>query len=89
MIGGCLFGLIAAAFYVKATPQLILYESTARLIDDFLDAGKESDVERGERVHRGRGPDDILLVVAGGEAGAFSSFAPNWGGPVTVAIEEQ
>ncbi len=79
--------IFAKAGWTKAQVKEFLYESTARLIDDFLDVGKESDIERGERVHRGRGPDDILLVVAGGEAGAFSSFAPNWGGPVTVAIE--
>ncbi len=29
-------------------------------------------------VHRGRGPDDILLVVAGGDAGGFSSVITSW-----------
>src|SRR2546426_60646 len=29
-------------------------------------------------VHRGRGPDDIHLVVAGGGAGGHSAFIPSW-----------
>lgn len=30
------------------------------------------------RFHRGRSPEDILLVVAGGEAGGHSAFLPSW-----------
>jgi len=30
------------------------------------------------RVHRGLGPDDILLAVGGGEAGGHSAFFPSW-----------
>jgi hypothetical protein len=30
------------------------------------------------RVHRGHGPDDILLAVGGGEAGGHSAFFPSW-----------
>jgi hypothetical protein len=30
------------------------------------------------RVHRGLGPDDILLCVGGGEAGGHSAFFPSW-----------
>ncbi len=30
------------------------------------------------RVHRGLGPEDILLVVGGGEAGGHSAFFPSW-----------
>ena len=30
------------------------------------------------RVHRGLGPDDVLLVVGGGEAGGHSAFFPSW-----------
>lgn len=29
-------------------------------------------------VHRGHGPNDILITVAGGDAGAHSSFIPSW-----------
>ena len=30
------------------------------------------------RVHRGHGPEDILLAVGGGEAGGHSAFFPSW-----------
>ena len=30
------------------------------------------------RVHRGLGPDDILLTVGGGDAGGHSAFFPSW-----------
>ncbi|MXX47503.1 MAG: hypothetical protein F4Z38_04200 [Chloroflexi bacterium] len=30
------------------------------------------------RFHRGREPEDILIVVAGGEAGGHSAFLPSW-----------
>ena len=30
------------------------------------------------RVHRGLGPDDVLLAVGGGEAGGHSAFFPSW-----------
>ncbi len=29
-------------------------------------------------VHRGLGPDDILLCVGGGAAGGHSAFFPSW-----------
>ena len=31
-----------------------------------------------EWVHRGQGPEDIHLVVAGGGAGGHSAFIPSW-----------
>ena len=31
-----------------------------------------------EHVHRGFGADDILLLVAGGDAGGHSCFIPSW-----------
>ena len=34
--------------------------------------------DRTVRVHRGLGPDDILLCVGGGEAGGHSAFFPSW-----------
>ena len=29
-------------------------------------------------IHRGFGPEDILVTVAGGDAGAHSAFIPSW-----------
>ena len=31
-----------------------------------------------DRYHRGLSPDDILVFVGGGDAGAHSSFLPSW-----------
>jgi len=37
-------------------------------------AAEDEDV----RVHRGHGPDDIVLAVGGGDAGGHSAFFPSW-----------
>ena len=37
-----------------------------------------TDGDESIRVHRGLGPDDILLCVGGGEAGGHSAFFPSW-----------
>jgi hypothetical protein len=29
-------------------------------------------------MHRGLGPDDILITVGGGDAGGHSAFIPSW-----------
>ncbi|MGZ0188689.1 MAG: hypothetical protein ACKVH0_11915 [Alphaproteobacteria bacterium] len=31
-----------------------------------------------EKMHRGLSPDDILIVMGGGDAGGHSSFIPSW-----------
>jgi len=36
------------------------------------------DEDEAVRVHRGLGPEDILLCVGGGEAGGHSAFFPSW-----------
>ena len=38
------------------------------------------------RVHRGLGPDDILLTVGGGDAGGHSAFFPSWSRGRSVAF---
>jgi hypothetical protein len=43
---------------------------------DTLDRVVEQD--EAVRVHRGLGPDDILLCVGGGQAGGHSAFFPSW-----------
>jgi hypothetical protein len=42
------------------------------------DAGRVLDGDESVRVHRGLGPDDILLTVGGGDAGGHSAFFPSW-----------
>ncbi len=68
--------------------QTYLFERASRDPDELVAAGKWPPIptpdglaegERGqERFHRGRGPHDILLAVAGGEAGGHSAFLPSW-----------
>jgi len=36
------------------------------------------ELDEAVRVHRGLGPDDILLCVGGGQAGGHSAFFPSW-----------
>ena len=76
----------------KRDVQEYLFEHASRDPDEMLSKGKWpsgadrdglSEGERGHdrtqgRFHRGRSPDDILLVVAGGEAGGHSAFLPSW-----------
>jgi hypothetical protein len=42
------------------------------------DAGRVLDGDEAVRVHRGLGPDDILMTVGGGDAGGHSAFFPSW-----------
>ena len=39
---------------------------------------REHERQGTEAVHRGFGPDDILVTVAGGDAGGHSAFIPSW-----------
>ena len=76
----------------KQDVQAYLFEHASRDPDEMLAKGKWpagldqdglSEGERGHdrtrgRFHRGRSPEDVLLVVAGGEAGGHSAFLPSW-----------
>ena len=72
----------------KQDVQAYLLEHAARSPEDLLNTGKwpagrpQDGLAEGDRgnsmFHRGRSPDDILLVVAGGEAGGHSAFLPSW-----------
>jgi hypothetical protein len=50
------------------SPGPIDPELAERVVDD----------DEAVRVHRGLGPEDILLCVGGGEAGGHSAFFPSW-----------
>jgi hypothetical protein len=74
-------GKVEPAFY--ANPELVdwLYRSCPGGAPDPLPAADVERIEAGDeavRVHRGLGPDDILLAVGGGEAGGHSAFFPSW-----------
>jgi len=75
-------GKVEPAFY--SNPSLVdwLYRDAPRgrpaLPPDPADAGRVQDGDEAVRVHRGLGPDDILMTVGGGDAGGHSAFFPSW-----------
>lgn len=75
-------GKIEPAFFTAPTMLEWLYRRadggvpTAPPDADTLDRVVATD--EAVRVHRGLGPDDILLCVGGGQAGGHSAFFPSW-----------
>jgi hypothetical protein len=81
----------------KARIQAFLYEHAVRPLSDLKKGGFiEKPIEDGDDttlVRAVHSPDDILLIVAGGEAGLFSACIPGWFGgnasrSVTKVIQE-
>jgi hypothetical protein len=82
----------------RADVQGFLYERARRTLADLKRTGKiEEDraVRDGDEdtwVHRGNGPEDIHVLVGGGDAGGHSAFFPSWSRvrgslAVTVAVD--
>jgi len=75
-------GKVEPAFY--ASPALVdwLYRDAPQGRPAALPgAGDVAGVQDGDetvRVHRGLGPEDIMLTVGGGDAGGHSAFFPSW-----------
>ncbi len=81
-------GKVEPAFYTN--PSLVdwLYRDAPRgrparpinlaNLANPADAGRVLDGDEAVRVHRGLGPDDILMTVGGGDAGGHSAFFPSW-----------
>jgi len=75
-------GKVEPAFYTN--PKLVdwIYrDAPGGVAPGPLDpelAERIADGDEAVRVHRGLGPDDILLCVGGGEAGGHSAFFPSW-----------
>jgi len=59
-----------------------LFTQANRTVENMQRVGKyverEHERQGTEHVHRGFGPADILLLVAGGDAGGHSCFIPSW-----------
>ena len=47
-------------------------------IAGLVEIGRRAEAGDTTKFSRGLRPDDILLVVAGGEAGGHSAFIPSW-----------
>ena len=75
-------GKVEPAFYENPTLVAWLYRDWPGGAPDPLPvpahAERVTQEDESVRVHRGLGPDDILLTVGGGDAGGHSSFFPSW-----------
>jgi hypothetical protein len=74
--------ILARDGWTKASIREALYARARRTRADLKRGGKLAGaVEPGDEtawVHRGHGPEDIHIVVAGGGAGGHSAFIPSW-----------
>jgi hypothetical protein len=83
--------IIGAAGWTREKAQAFLFSQAKRSVEGMKDVGKyrdrEYDTQHGDSapklveagfVHRGLGPDDILITMGGGDAGGHSCFIPSW-----------
>ena len=74
--------ILARDGWTKPRIREALYARARRTRPDLKRGGKLAGaVEAGDEsvwIHRGHGPEDIHLVVAGGGAGGHSAFIPSW-----------
>ena len=85
--------VVSSRGWTKEEVRSYLFAHARRPVHDMQRVGKYIDARRGgpeasttfdahcvvdEFVHRGRDADDILITVAGGDAGAHSAFIPSW-----------
>ncbi len=74
--------ILARDGWSKARIKAELFANARRTMADLKRAGKfPGAVESGDEarwIHRGQGPEDIHIVVAGGGAGGHSAFIPSW-----------
>lgn len=74
--------IIARQGWTKRETQAYLFEHAKRDVTSMQKVAKyqeKSHAAQGrEDVHRGFGPEDILITVGGGDAGGHSAFIPSW-----------
>ena len=75
-------GKLEPSFYAEAARVDWLYsdspDSRPSPLPSPAEAGRVFSGDENVRVHRGIGPDDILLTVGGADAGGHSAFFPSW-----------
>jgi len=86
-------GFLRHAGWTRRDVQEFLYEHARRRLSDLVRAGKleskTGDDGEDRWIHRGTGPDDILVLVGGGDAGGHSAFIPSWSrgrGSIAVTV---
>lgn len=83
--------ILADAGWTRARAQDFLFAHASRPVDGMRAVGKFRDVEYDRQhgtdahplaqpgfLHRGLGPEDILITMGGGDAGGHSCFLPSW-----------
>jgi hypothetical protein len=74
--------ILARDGWTKPRIREALYTRARRTVADLKRGGKLAGavepVDETTWTHRGRGPEDIHIVVAGGGAGGHSAFIPSW-----------
>ena len=84
--------ILAGAGWTRRQAQEYLFAHAWRSVEGMKSVGKHRDVEYGKqhaeegvhplagdgKFHRGLGPEDILILMGGGDAGGHSSFIPSW-----------
>src|SRR4051812_40059422 len=83
--------IVAGAGWSRKDAQEFLFTHASRPVEGMKRVGKYRDVEYDKqhgpdghrlvesgRLHRGLTPDDILITMAGGDAGGHSCFIPSW-----------
>ncbi|MCH9674464.1 MAG: hypothetical protein K0U93_23700 [Gammaproteobacteria bacterium] len=75
-------GIIRAKGWSKADVKQFLFENAKQPLDELRRVAKYREVEHNKQgrpqFHRGLGPEDILVMVAGGLAGGHSTFISSW-----------
>lgn len=76
--------VVSSEGWSKDDVKTYLFEHAHRPVEAMRQVGKliidepDEQLVLDDRVHRGRDANDILITVAGGDAGAHSSFIPSW-----------
>lgn len=74
--------IVASTGWSKADVKAYLFDRARQSVDAMKGVRKyvarEHERQGTEDVHRGMASDDILLTVAGGDAGGHSAFIPSW-----------
>jgi len=83
--------IVAGAGWSRKDAQAYLFSQAKRSVDGMRHVGKYRDSEYNKQhhadahplvedgfVHRGFGPEDILITMGGGDAGGHSCFIPSW-----------
>ncbi|MEM7018254.1 MAG: hypothetical protein AAF512_13045, partial [Pseudomonadota bacterium] len=74
--------IVAKTGWDRRQVREYLFEHAYQTVEDMKRVGKysgrEHNAQQRENIHRGLEPDDILVLVGGGDAGGHSAFIPSW-----------